>query len=82
MLGMLWFDNDSKKSLETKVHEAAQYYREKYGAKANLCYVHPSMSMADVHHLNGIEVRTSRSILPNHLWLGVENGRVSLPDMP
>jgi hypothetical protein len=41
--GMLWFDNDPKTDLMTKISEAAMYYQKKYGAKPDLCFIHPSM---------------------------------------
>jgi hypothetical protein len=40
---MLWFDNDQKAPLNTKVERAAAYYRQKYGKMPTLCFVHPSM---------------------------------------
>ena len=70
-IGMLWFDNDSKVDLATKVHRAADYYRNKYGKTPNLCFVHPSMVENASYQGNGIELRTTRSVLPNHFWLGV-----------
>ena len=45
-LGMLWFDNDPKASLEVKVERAAAYYQHKYGKTPTLCFVHPSMFSA------------------------------------
>lgn len=42
-LGMLWFDNDPKATLDIKVERAASYYRHKYGKTPTLCFVHPSM---------------------------------------
>lgn len=42
-LGMLWFDNDPKATLDIKVERAATYYRHKYGKTPTLCFVHPSM---------------------------------------
>jgi len=42
-IGMLWFDNDSKVELDTKLERAADYYRTKYGTVPTLCFVHPSM---------------------------------------
>jgi hypothetical protein len=42
-LGMLWFDNDPKVTLEIKVQRAAAYYRHKYGKTPTLCFVHPTM---------------------------------------
>ena len=72
-IGMLWFDNDSKVDIATRIQRAASYYRTKYGRAPNLCFVHPSMLGAAPVNTNGsgIEVRTTRSVLPNHFWLGV-----------
>jgi len=72
-IGMLWFDNDTKTDLPTKIQRAASYYRTKYGRQPNLCFVHPSMVGSPPVNTNGsgIELRTTRSVLPNHFWLGV-----------
>ena len=72
-IGMLWFDNDTKTDLPTKIQRAASYYRTKYGRQPNLCFVHPSMVDSSPVNTNGsgIELRTTRSVLPNHFWLGV-----------
>ena len=42
-VGMLWFDNNPKMTLENKVGRAAAYYQDKYGKTPTLCFVHPSM---------------------------------------
>ena len=78
-VGMLWFDNDTKSELATKVTRAADYYSNKYGKHPNLCFAHPSIidsppsSKAEkkVINLGDIEVRLTKSVLPNHLWIGV-----------
>jgi hypothetical protein len=85
-IGMLWFDNDPKAEITAKIERAATYYRNKYGKAPNLCFVHPSMVQTEPEKAadspaearspyptkNGaIEVRTSRSVLPNHFWIGV-----------
>jgi len=72
-VGMLWFDNDSKVDLVARIQRAASYYRDKYGRTPNLCFVHPSMMGSTPISTNGsgIEVRTTRSVLPNHFWLGI-----------
>lgn len=80
-VGMLWFDNDAKIDLTTKVSRAARYYRDKYGRNPNLCYVHPSMvGMNPAENGEGpplragdIEIRMTRAVLPNHLWIGVNS---------
>lgn len=71
-IGMLWFDNDTKSDLTTKVHRAADYYQRKYGKAPNLCFVHPSMLADAPWQSNGIELRTTRSVLPNHFWIGIQ----------
>ena len=84
-IGMLWFDNDPKVNLDAKIERAALYYTRKYGKNPTLCFVHPSM-LANPATKNGgeslpvqikslaagrIEVRSNRSVLPNHFWIGV-----------
>jgi hypothetical protein len=76
--GMLWFDNDPKTALETKIERAVDYYRHKYGRDPNLCLIHPSMLPADKKMENEkpssgkIMVRPYRPVLPGHLWIGIE----------
>ena len=71
--GMLWFDNDPKTDLPAKVIRAAAYYQKKYGCSPNLCFVHPSMLSVEPKRADGIELRPSRQVLPNHFWLGVND---------
>jgi hypothetical protein len=70
-VGMLWFDNDPKTDIAMKINRAVDYYRNKYGQTPNLCIVHPSMVKASPIKTGTIEVRSSRSVLPNHFWLGL-----------
>ncbi len=82
-VGMLWFDNDSKSDLNTKVSRAADYYTDKYGNQPNLCFIHPSMVLLDQEaesteqrlKAGEIEVRLTKSVLPHHIWIGtaIEN---------
>ncbi len=69
--GMLWFDNDPKTDLPTKISRAAAYYEKKYGQMPDICFVHPTMIGAASLKSLGIEVRPTRNVLPHHLWLGV-----------
>jgi hypothetical protein len=72
-IGMLWYDNDNKSDLETKIQRAVDYYHMKYGKEPNLCLVHPR-TLGDIPFKSRkIEVRATRSVLPNHFWLGVNN---------
>lgn len=73
-IGMLWFDNDNKTDLSSKIKRAVVYYQQKYGQTPNLCFVHPSMLPANSKPDTGLELRTTRKVLPNHFWLGVNSG--------
>ncbi len=73
-IGMLWFDNDNKTDLAGKIKRAMDYYQNKYGQTPNLCFVHPSMLPNTPSPETGVELRTTRSVLPNHFWLGVNSG--------
>ena len=84
-IGMLWFDNDQKTSVPSKVEKAARYYQEKYGKNPNLCYVHPKMVNGEKTGKNGakktpkqdslkigkILVLKNEKILPDHFWIGI-----------
>jgi hypothetical protein len=81
-LGMLWFDNDPKVDLQTKVDQAATYYRNKYGKTANVCFVHPTMLAGqraedgdEDRYItgSGVEIRSNRSVMPNHFWIGIKS---------
>jgi hypothetical protein len=70
--GMLWFDNDPKTDLPTKIARAAAYYQSKYGQHPDLCFVHPTMlGGSALRASQNIEVRPNRAVLPNHLWIGI-----------
>jgi len=72
-IGMLWFDN-SKTPIEAKVEKATRYYLGKYARAANTCYVHPTMiPEGSVVSVPGVDVIVSRSVLPNHFWIGVDS---------
>jgi hypothetical protein len=83
-IGMLWFDNDPKTEINSKIERAALYYRDKYGKQPNLCFVHPTMvgfeasDVPDSASKSGdISVRTSASVLPNHFWIGINGSNKS-----
>jgi hypothetical protein len=71
-VGMMWFDNDQKKSMAVKVAEAAKYYYEKYGKLPTTCLVNPGMLLNGDTMVSVIAVKPLRSIMPNNFWIGVE----------
>ncbi|OGT26478.1 MAG: hypothetical protein A2Z17_06045 [Gammaproteobacteria bacterium RBG_16_66_13] len=91
--GMLWFD-DGPQALKDKVERAVSFYSTKYGRAPTMCLVHP-VTLADGKegHLAGVALQSSRSILPNHFLVGIEDraasarkatrgraGRVAMPE--
>lgn len=70
-IGMLWFDNDSKTELSSKVVRAADYFRKKYGQDPNQCFVHPSMISGEHVTAGKVSVCSNQAIIPNHFWIGV-----------
>ncbi|PKN88166.1 MAG: hypothetical protein CVU46_01820 [Chloroflexi bacterium HGW-Chloroflexi-8] len=68
--GMLWFDNDPQRNLIEKIHQAADYYQQKYGSQPTLCFVHPKLK--DIVFEIGInmEVKFNLAISPDHIWIG------------
>jgi hypothetical protein len=73
-IGMLWYDNDKQADLTTKIKKAVDYYHTKYGKAPNLCLIHPKTLGTTTWKGTGIEIRVTRSVLPNHFWLGVNTG--------
>ncbi len=75
--GLLWYDNDPKRSLEDKVARALAHYRQKYGQPAQVVYVNPATLNDGAPTLPGVEVMTSKTVQPHHFWLGVKAGKHS-----
>jgi hypothetical protein len=64
-LGMLWFDNDPKVTLDIKVQRAAAYYRHKYGKAPTLCFVNPTMfPVPKENPVNGATAQTTVESAP------------------
>jgi hypothetical protein len=70
-IGMLWFD-DSARPLGEKLQRAVEHYARKYGRQPTLCLVHPGGLDSGEGVLAGVHVRGARSVMPNHLWVGVD----------
>jgi hypothetical protein len=71
-VGMLWFDDDPKRTLEDKVARAAEYYRQKFGEVPDVSFVHPR-TLPEPRTVAGVMVRPARTIQPDHFWIGVRD---------
>jgi hypothetical protein len=69
MTGMYW---QSNKPLETRLNEAIQYYRKKYGHLPTAARVNPKQLTDHEVMIQGVTVKPMREIPLNVLWLGVE----------
>lgn len=82
---LFWFDATPKRTMQEKIAEAALYYRRKFDQLPTLCLVNPNQLPADpadetlpltaVEAPNEIHVTVKpwKSVLPNHLWIGVDD---------
>jgi hypothetical protein len=76
--GLLSFDDNKHKTLETKVNEAVAAYRAKprfAGKTPDTCYVHASTlpEGQKAIQLDGVRVAAAATIPPHHFFIGVEN---------
>lgn len=70
--GILWFDNSNSKLAE-KIDHAVEYVRKKYRKVPRFCYVHPTMLENEtIFRLDGLSIRSSSSVMPNHFWLELQ----------
>ena len=84
--GLLWYDGDPARPLETKVRSATLHYYIKYGYWPNTCHVHPN-TVGDVGNegvrvavrttdpeRSGVVVRVVANprILRHHFWVGCQ----------
>lgn len=71
--GMLWFD-DGPQGLKDKVARAVSFYATKYGRSPTVCLVHPATRAgAEIPSVEGVLLRETHSILPNHFLVGIED---------
>jgi hypothetical protein len=70
-IGLMWYDDDPRKTLDVKIEQAAARYHEKFGQAPNACYVNPAALAAEGKR-NGLRLVPARSIRPGYLWIGVD----------
>ena len=72
-IGMLWYDDDPKRTLDDKIKRAAAFYQEKYNLTAVECYVNPAAlkDLGQPYHVGAILGLPRRETMLNHFWLGL-----------
>jgi hypothetical protein len=71
--GLLWYDNDSKRSLSVKVDQAVTRYRARFGRQPTVCYLNEVDLNGHVDEVTGIRLQPKPNVLRHHLLLGEEN---------
>lgn len=71
--GMLWFDGAPNVTLASRVQKATEYYRLRYHRAPNLCLVSPDLLSIDQPQIGKVTLRGSESVLPDHIWIGIED---------
>ncbi len=71
--GLLWFDDNPYRGIGEKIQRAVARYQQKYGQRPRVCFVHPTLlggnGRARPMQVGEVEVRPSRAVLPDHIWL-------------
>jgi hypothetical protein len=70
-IGMLWLDDDKRRSIEEKVRRAAAYYQTKYGQEPELCLVNTLMLESE-RRVDAIRVQPAKNVRPDYFWLGMK----------
>ena len=70
--GMMWHDNDPKRTFDEKIFFAKRFYQEKYSQNASACFVHPNMMPEGAKSLSthGVLVLPDETVMENHFWIG------------
>ena len=68
---LVWYDSDRKRKLEEKVAQAAERYTERFGAAPEVVLLNPTQA-GEEERIAGIPVRATPLVLPNHVYIGVE----------
>ena len=69
---MLWFDDNKKASLESKIIRAAAHYREKYGRAAEICRMNPKDIPDGINCVGLIKLIAVPFVMPNYFLIGDE----------
>lgn len=70
-IGMMWQFDSKSFVLESEIQAAAAHYLKKYAQAPTLVHVHPSR-VNGTTRVGEINILPNRSVLPNLLWLGIE----------
>jgi hypothetical protein len=71
-IGLLWYNPKLMQDYDKALDEVRDYYYKKYNRSGSVTvYVNPSCVKET--KLQGITIKATRSVLPNHIWIGQED---------
>ncbi|HEY4689554.1 MAG TPA: hypothetical protein VIK33_09595 [Anaerolineae bacterium] len=68
--GLLWFDDDPRRRLEEKIQQAADRYRQKFGAAPDVCYVNDAAIERAETQVGDVRVLPASTVRPHHFLIG------------
>jgi len=69
-MGLLWFDDDSKRALTTKLDEAAERYEERFGVRPTLAHLNPAQAEGMKHRR--LRVWGDPGLRRNYFLIGID----------
>jgi len=77
MMGMLWFDNDPKTTLEQKVVNALKHHVTRFGRAAEIVVINPKnadgVDLAELSKSCNIIIKAARYVTSQHMIVGFED---------
>lgn len=70
-IGVMYYDDTQKRTLEDKIKAALELYRKKYDPNPDRCFVNISVLQNEIE-VDGVKVLPLKYILLNHMWIGKE----------
>jgi hypothetical protein len=71
--GLLWYDNDPKRSLAVKVDQAVNRYQVRFGRKPTVCYLNEVDLNGHAGEVKSIRLQAKANVLRHHLLVAEEN---------
>ncbi len=68
---IVWEDCDPSTPIQDMIRSAIKFYAFNYGRRPDFCVVHTDRG-ADVSNVDGIEVQSRESVMPQHVLVGVK----------
>jgi hypothetical protein len=75
-LGTMYWDDNSKTTLQQKVETAVGEYKTKWQKSPTTCFVNQkALEPLTEIEVAGVIVKSMKFILPDHLWIGIEESK-------